>query len=494
MAAEKVDDVLVSSRETELAHIERSWERGAGALLTGAPGVGRTTLLDAALARAERRGAKVVRLGDPTALAPVLPLQHSRVPAQRAAPRGEPFPLRPGGGEDRPVIGVDDIHLIGPRALEQVHRLAGSGRAVLVATASSVAPLPDGVRHLLLRQSLRRIEVGAFDRSGSVKVLTARLGGAVAAGTAEKFWDLARGNARALRELTDSALEDGTLRKVRGRWQWPGLGGTPDGRLVALSELFLGPLSAEERELVSMLAVAGSFEAGLDFAAELGVAAESLNQRGVVVAERRGFGLLLRLAHPLCAAVLRGTLPELTTRRLRLVIAEGLEHAGVRSADDAARISRLRLGSGWIPEAAQASEAAEGALRCQDFALAEDLCRAVLPPGGAPDTDLAVLLAGSLAGQRRHGEAEALYAEAAEPVTGRAAPSGLVGARALNMAFGLGRPVDAEALVDVAAAGTPGDGGALAGARSVLRLVADRIGELCSAPEPALGPGPFASG
>ncbi|MFF7450300.1 MULTISPECIES: LuxR C-terminal-related transcriptional regulator [unclassified Streptomyces] len=469
MTAADITDVVVATREAELARVAWSWQRGVGVLLTGGTGVGKSALLRTALARAEQRGAHVIRLADLAGPAPLRPVG--------------PSAGGPSDGGGRRVVGVDDLHLLGPRPLARIRRLVAEG-AILLAAVPSQAPVPEGARQMLVKQMMEKLEVGAFDRSGSVKALTALLRGPVTADTAERFWDLAQGNPLALRALVDHGAAEGSLRKLRGSWHWPGLCGPPDDRLVALAELFLGDLSPDEQELVDLLAVAEPLAAGLAPVADLSDAAESLNRRGVVVVERHGFNLLLRLAHPLCAAVRRGMLSELTSHRLRTRIADALEHTGARSSDDAARIARLRLGTGWIPRPEQACAAAIGALRDQDFALAEQLCRVATVHDTPPDPDLMLVLGEAIAGQGRHAEAdthyaqaEAHYAEAAGSAAGPTAPAELIEARALNLAFGLHRPEKAAAMVEAARAASADEGRALAGVRSVLLLMTDRLAE-----------------
>ncbi|MFD3936181.1 LuxR C-terminal-related transcriptional regulator [Streptomyces sp. NPDC058611] len=408
-----------------------------GALLGGGPGVGKSALMDAALAQAERGGARVVR-GEGLAehLCSATPPQPQRLCT---------------------VIGIDDVHLVDQVTFGLVYRLVNSGQALLLATTETGAALPDGVRRLLVGNRIRRLDVDPLDRSGTVRMLTARLGGPVSVDAAARFWELSRGNPLTLRVLADHALAEGTLRPVRGSWQWPGLLGAPDGRLADLVDLLLGDLDPGERELVNMLAVAGPLEAGLPIVTELGDAAESLNRRGVVVARQSGFRLSLRLAHPLCEAVLLESMPELTARRLRRRIADAIEGVGARRRHDAARIGRARLGTGWQPEPERLRETVLSALRGQDHPLAERLCRAALAAGAGDG--LAALLGEALAGQRRHVEAEAQYAQAPHS-------RAVLRPRVLNMALGLGRLAEAEVIAET-------DGGV----RSLVRLFKDRIGE-----------------
>ncbi|MFD9434110.1 LuxR C-terminal-related transcriptional regulator [Streptomyces sp. NPDC060002] len=430
----------VTAREAELADIKQWTAAGVGALLVGEQGAGKSTLLNVALERAERAGARVVR-GD----GPGNQLS-AAVPPQPHAPRR------------RVTVAIDDVHLADPVTLGVAYRLVDSGQALLLATAPPGAALPGEVRRLLIAKRVRRLGVDALDRSGSVRMLSARLGGPVAVDTAERFWKLTQGNALTLRELADQALAEGTLRQVRGRWQWPGLQGAPDSRLVDLVELLLGDLDPGERELVNMLALAGPLETGLPIVDELGEAAESLNRRGVLVARRAGFRLDLRLALPLCEAVVAATLPELTARRLRRRIADAIEGAGSHRAGDVARIAGLGLGTGRrLPEPARLREAAVSALRGEDYSLAERLSRAALT--AAADEGAAVVLGEALAGQRRHVEAEAHFAQAAHATA-------VLRPRALNMSLGLGRLAEAEAVTETDL-----------GARALVRLFKDRIGD-----------------
>ncbi|MGD3110221.1 LuxR C-terminal-related transcriptional regulator [Streptomyces sp. YGL11-2] len=439
---------------------------GVGSLMVGGLGVGKSALLHTALERAERSGASVLRLGD-------LPGHPRAVPSRR-----------------RVVIGIDDIHRADSPALDLAHRLAQDGQALLLAAAPAGSSLPDGIRRLLVGKRIRRLPVAPFDRSGIAAVLASRIGGPVSADTVERFWELTRGNSLTLCELTEHALAEGSLQNVRGSWQWAGLVGVPDGHLADLSDLLLGELGPGERELVNILALAGPLEAGLPLVDELGPAAESLNLRGVVSTERAGLRLVLRLAHPLCEVVVASSLAELTARRLRLRIADALERTGARRLGDAARIARLRIGTGQLPRPARLRTAAADALRAQDFRLAEHLCRTVLATSAAPAPDLSLMLGEALAGQRRHTEAEACFGQLETSGAGPERHTELVRARARNLALGLHRPREAEAFVAEAAVhdrGAPAE--AYEQELSLARLLTDRLGEI----RPPAGSAPAAS-
>ncbi|GAA2916725.1 hypothetical protein GCM10020221_10860 [Streptomyces thioluteus] len=418
MVAEAVADGIPAARDAELADIDRSLRAGTGVLLVGEPGSGRSTLLRAASERARRAGFRVVRLED----AP-------DVPDTGRSVRG------PG---DRAVVTADDIHLADPAALAALHRPVRDGRLVVLATAPTGVPLPREVRRLVLDKELGRLEIRPFDRTAVARILAARFGGPVPVGTAERFWELSRGNALILRELMDCAPDDGGP---------PYEGGMPDGRLTELSELLLGDLTEDERDLVRMLALAGPLGAGLPVVTELGGAAEALDRRGVVTMERSGLRLSLRLTRPLCEAVVRGSLPELTARRLRIRVADAIEATGARRRGDVARLVALRMDTGRQPGPAEVRTAALDALRNHDFAFAERLCATVLSFEMSPAPDIALLLGRALAGQRRHQVAEALFAGVRRGEADPVCHADVVRARFLNLALGLHRVPEAEAVV-----------------------------------------------
>ncbi|MFI6414823.1 LuxR C-terminal-related transcriptional regulator [Streptomyces sp. NPDC050585] len=455
-------------REVELREIERFLALGVSVLAVGGPGVGKSTLLGAALDRAARAGAHIVR---PDALTD--PRRLVRGPRRRV------------------VVAADDLAAADPGALATACRLVSEGQALLLASASPADPLPEALRRLLIGGLVRRVTVEPFGRSETAAVLRALLGGPVDTATAERFWQLSRGNALVLRELADHAVAAGALTPVRGNWHWPGLTGAPDSRLTDLAGLLLGELDPAERELVGFLALAGSLDAGLPLVADARDAAEALDRRGVIVTERRGFQLTLRLAHPLCEAVVPWLLPELTARRMRAQLADALEAAGGRRPGELLRAATLRLATGTAPRRDHLEPAAAEALAHHDFALAERLCRAALTEGRAPTPSLALLLGRALAGQGRHAEAEDHFRDAAGAQSGPEARTALLGARAVNLALGLHRPADAAALVDAAVRDTaarrgadPADGHA-AGADPDSATGADAVRAAGADPVPA---------
>ncbi|MFE3743433.1 LuxR C-terminal-related transcriptional regulator [Streptomyces sp. NPDC059134] len=472
-------------RDTELRRIGSAVGRGRGVLLDGGPGVGKSRLLRAALRRAAEDGAEVRWLsgagrGEEETSALLADWADGYVGESLGIPAHFLDAAYPGG---RFVLGLDDAHLLAAAPAARLRGLVTDGRVTLVAATEAGAHAADGISRLWVERSVERLEIGAFDRSAMAEAVHHRLGGHVVAATLEGLWRLTLGNPLLVTEVVDSAVAAGRLRREDGVWHCTGPDLPPSRRLTDLVKLRLGPLAPDERELVEMIALAEPLDAGLPVVAGLARAAESLNRRGVVVAERGGSRLRLRLAFPLYAPVVAAALPELTGLRLRRRLADALDGAGPQSDDDRLRMVVLRIDAGQLPDPAHLQSAARIALRRQEFVRAERLCLLALRAPGGDTTALAQLRGHALAGQRRHAEAEAVFDAVCAPGTPAAAAQSAefvpaVRARAVNMAWGLGRVEDAAAVLDAAVTVTPeADQGPLQETRTVIGLLGDRLAE-----------------
>ncbi|MFJ5840364.1 LuxR C-terminal-related transcriptional regulator [Streptomyces shenzhenensis] len=484
MSEETVTEWPLAGRDAELDRIGSAVDGGRGVLLVGSPGVGKSRLLRAVLLRAAERGAEVGRLSGAGRSA----AEMSAVLADRYGhvPWGDPEPPDDGSFPvARFVLGLDDAHLLAPAPAARLRGLVMDGHVTLVAAAEAGARTADGITRVWVERLVERVEIGPFDRSALAEILHARLGGPVGASTLEHLWEFTLGNALFLTELVDSALADSSLRPEGGVWKWAVGEWRPNGRLADLVRLRLGNLAADERTLVEMIALAEPLDAGLPAVAELTRAAEALNRRGIVVAERSGPRLRLRLANPLYARVLASDLPELVGARLRSRLADALESSGPECDDDWLRMVELRIDAGQLPDKEYLTAAARAALRRLDFVLAERLC--LLAPR-SESVALDLLRGHALAGQHRYAEAEAVFAA----VCGRGTPAPAlppaefalaVRTRAVNMAWGLHRVQDAGAVLDAAVAVTGQE--PLQGTRVVLRLLEDRLQEAAAMGEAA---------
>ncbi len=496
---------VLAGRESELGAAGAALRQGGGVLLTGGSGVGRTRLLAAVLEEAAAAGRTVVTVGG--------------VGGRRGAGGVRAFGsvaeclrwLRQSGGGQRVVLGCDDAHLLDEADAHRVYRTAAAGQLAVAATVRQDARHPVGVDRLWVEQLVERVEVAPFDRTATAAVLRARLGGRLDTGSLERLWSATQGNALVLRELVEHALDDGSLRREREVWSWSGLAGDPPRRLADVLLLWLRELSAQEEELVGMLAVAEPLEADAVARRGLASAAEALSRRGVVRVEQTGRRVRLRLALPLAGRTVVSRMSALTARRLRLQAAEAIEDGERTGPDEVLRTVTLRVAAGLVPERRLLLEAARTAVRRQEFARAEQLCRLVTDEDsgergdrGAGRTaeggsgEVALLLGQVLAGQGRHEEAEEVFASVQGRPGGAAGRAEAVAARVANIAFGLGRVETAAAVLEeergrLGAA----DAGSLLTARAVLAVLADRLPEAVAAGEAVAGlggPGPVPIG
>ncbi|MFH9333473.1 LuxR C-terminal-related transcriptional regulator [Streptomyces althioticus] len=492
---------VLAGRESELGAAGAALRQGGGVLLTGGPGVGRTRLLAAVLEEAAAAGRTVVTVGG--------------VGGRRGSGGVRAFGsvaeclrwLRQSGGGQRVVLGCDDAHLLDEADAHRVYRTAAAGQLAVAATVRQDARHPVGVDRLWVEQLVERVEVAPFDRTATAAVLRARLGGRLDAGSLERLWSATQGNALVLRELVEHALDEGSLRREREVWSWSGLAGGPPRRLADVLLLWLRDLSAQEEELVGMLAVAEPLEADAVARRGLASAAEALSRRGVVRVEQTGRRVRLRLALPLAGRTVVSRMPALTARRLRLQAAEAIEDGERTGPDEVLRTVTLRVAAGLVPERRLLLEAARTAVRRQEFARAEQLCRLVTDEdsgergagraeGGSGE--VALLLGRVLAGQGRHEEAEEVFASVRGCPGGAAGRAEAVAARVANIAFGLGRVETAAAVLEEEQRRLGGAGaGSLLTARAVLAVLADRLPEAVAAGEAVVGlggPGPVPAG
>ncbi|MFI6344295.1 LuxR C-terminal-related transcriptional regulator [Streptomyces sp. NPDC050560] len=513
----------ITARDTELQHIRSALGRRGGALLVGAPGVGKSLLLSTALRQAADEGRTVLHVGGVG--------WSGDTRARGFGTLAECLDsIRPstedGTGGPPPLVGIDDAHLVDSPSSVQLHRLVTAGRLSVLAATRQDAPTPPGVDKLWVERLVEHIEVARFDSSAMGQVLRARLGGHTDTTTLERLWAATHGNALMLRELIEHALEDGTLECADGVWRWSGLTARPGKRLSDVIRVGLRDLSSEEHELVHMLAIMEPLELEIVAAAGLAKAAESLDLRGIVSVERTRARVRLRLAVPLSRVVVASRMSDLTAQRLRREIADALERTGARGDDDVLRIVSLRVEAGLTPDHTALLKAARIAIRRRDFTLAERMCLLALqePPGTPeppplhvpmPDsagyvTDVrrlltrvdrrpdeavdrvraALLLGEVLVGQGHSVEAETVFSAALEtrvrvPVDEYVAASHT---RIVNMAWSLGRIDDArELLARTVARVEPEHADALHGTGAVIAVMSDRLDEAVTIGEAMLG-------
>jgi DNA-binding CsgD family transcriptional regulator len=378
-------------RDQELPELTAAVLAHRGAVITGAAGVGKTTLAMTGLRVAEERGMSVARAaatwasrGLPFgALAPFLP-PDPRGDGLDREDRGELLRRygravagRAGG---RPlVVFVDDAHLLDGGSATLVHQLALTRAATVVVTVRSGEVVPDPVVALWKDGQAERIELGVLGDTEIEELLVKALGGPVDAASVRQLADHSGGNPMVLRDLVTGALDSGALAADGSLWRLQG-GLRPTARLVELAALRLRDLSAAERAVLELVTVGEPLGQGELARLADPAAVEGLERRGFVTSRMDGRRLQLWLGHPVYGDVIRVGISALGERGVARSLAEVIEAAGGRRRQDTLRLASLRLAGGG----GSAGLMAAGALAARgrhDHSLAERLARAAIAEG-----------------------------------------------------------------------------------------------------------------
>ncbi len=349
----------------------------------------------------------------------------------------------------RPVIGVDDAHLLDDGSAGLLLHLVLADAATVIATVRSNEPAPDALTALWKDGLAQRMDLQRMSHAEVGALVAAVLGGEVAPVTQRDLASLSAGNPLLARELVLTAVEAETLRQVDGVWRW-------DGRIVLAPRLVdvvdarLKGLSAAAREFLGLVALGEPLPGALvDELGEVEAVVE-LERRGLVEPMRQGRRLTYRLGHPLYGEVVVEQFGEAGRRGLRRRLADALESQGLRRDDDGLRATVLRLDAGLAADPISLTRAAEQANHRRDHELAARLATAALGAGATPRAALALAVARNR--RNRFAEAEELLAGMAEHVLSEGDPALVhryVRERFTALHFGLG---DSTTALEVLAA------------------------------------------
>lgn len=317
--------------------------------------------------------------------------------------------LAEAAGGRRTLVVVDDAHLLDDMSAAFIHQLVVSGAAAVLATVRSGEALPPGVLSLSKDALVPRLELQPLGPAEFADLLTAVLGGEAEPETRQRLWSVTAGSVLFLRILLADALEAGTLCRAGDRWRW-----VPNAVGPRLAELLaerLGRPEGQRRSLIEFLAVGEPLGADLlgQLVPEVNLAEEE--RRGLIVVEEKRRRAEVRLAHPLFSEVVRAQLPVLARRSLQRRLAEALEAAGSRRQGDLLRLAVLWVESASAADATLLMQAARQARQVFDPALAVRLARASVEV--APSFEAGLVLGGALADK-------GCFAEAAEVLDGLA--------------------------------------------------------------------------
>jgi DNA-binding CsgD family transcriptional regulator len=379
-------------RKGELARAEWILASGAGVLILGDAGIGKTALARRLADRAAAEGAGVlgvtgraVSSGAPfeafvDLLADAVPTQAGAAQAGTAQAGAAPLTAAAVAGRvsasvtgARLMLVVDDVGLLDEGSARVLLHLALAG-ATVIATARQL-PLPDPVESLWRDGRCERLDLGGLTEDEAAELLETQLGGPVDPAASAAIASRAQGNPLLLRELIQAALQRSVLVRRDAVWV---LNGPP-------------PLSGGIRDLVaSRVAAAGKAErvaletiaAGEPLPLEVAIAVTgeavliALEEARLIAVREGAAGTEVAAAHPLYGEVLRADMPVLRLRRLRLALAGALEACQHPRPHDLVRAAGWRLDSGQADDPERLLTAARAA-RGISLAMAERLARHV---------------------------------------------------------------------------------------------------------------------
>ncbi len=299
-------------REAERARIEciiGNDGHPAGVLIAGDAGVGKSRLLAECLGP-ERRAAWVV--GNRSTRDFPLAAFTDWVPSPTLALESQAV-LREtlsnflGDLEGaRPIVAVDDAHLLDPLSALLVQRITLGGHARVLMTVRTVAPLPEAIAALLHNGWVERIELAPLTERQVADLLEATLGHPFESHSLRRLLTVTGGSTRFLRELVESEIAGGGLVLANNRWYWSTLANVP----TSITDLVLSRIHAapsDLRELCDHLALYEPMELGTLSALTSGEAVDTCEAADLCRSERRprDGSVWVRLAHPLYGEALR---------------------------------------------------------------------------------------------------------------------------------------------------------------------------------------------
>jgi len=458
----------------------------SGVVIVGDAGVGKTRLAREALARlaapgrcaewvTATRSAAVIPLGAVSHLLPPNCPDDGGLAAFLHAARH----FTASGGR-RMVLAVDDAHLLDDPSAALVHHLAMRRLAFVLVTVRLGEDTPDAVAALWRENLTVRLDLGPLGSRALDEIVDHTLDGVLDAVSRRELHRICAGNPLLLRELLQAGTETRVLREQAGLWRWTG--GLPV--TTRLAEVVAARLDTVPDDVGDALEVIACGEPlSLDLLDRLvgphvAVAAE---RTGLMVSERSGRRVLVRLAHPLYAEIIRARLAPARVRRVWERIAAALADTPMRRRDDHlfAGLAHLRAQRRTDPDLLLT--AARRAYARIDLDLAEALARAAREAGGGWQADQ--LLAEALDRNGRHTEAAGVLPH--PPAGDDVEHVRWAVTRARVLYWGFGQAGEAERILS-GTAGRPGQGPADA-TRSWILLFDGRCPDSIRAAEAVLG-------
>jgi ATP/maltotriose-dependent transcriptional regulator MalT len=449
---------------------------GRGCVLVGEPGVGKTRLAQEVLEAARGLGhptrwvvatqaARSIAFG---AVAHLLPALGPGADSPLGMLQRALGALASSEDDRRPVLGVDDAHLLDDSSSALVHMAASVANVLVVVTARGDVEASELVTALWKDGRADRVDLQPLERPDMIALAGDILGGSLDHRTEHLLWRATRGNPLYLRELLLSGLDGGQLQHVDDLWRWHGALRVGS----RLSEVIGGRLrgmSRDLREALEIVAVAEHLELSL-FERLAGEAMLREAERGgfiTIVSDGRRQSV--RLLHPLYAEVLRQAIPEHRARRILGGLVEALEATSARRQGDLLRSCDWRVRAGLPVPDVTLLAGARLARETGDARLAERLLGLVDQDGASNGTRL--LLSDALFTAARPVEAERLLASLDLTLLAEDEAAEATLMRVDNLTYRLGRPCEAQVVLDGLGRAWPGEPPWLPYCRGLLAVV-----------------------
>jgi DNA-binding NarL/FixJ family response regulator len=295
---------------------------------------------------------------------------------------------------------VDDGQELDDASAWLLHQLVATDSIVMLATVRSGVQPPVALTGLWKDSLAQRVELGSLNQRETTELLTAVLGGPLAASSAERLWQVTGGNPLYLREVVLASHETQALRLASGEWRWTGEW-AKGARLQEIVATRLGRLDPDELTAMEMIAVTGgSLPLELLESLTTPLAIEGLEDRSLVMVETSGRRLGVSIAHPVHAEVIRAGLPPLRERSMRRNLVNAVLATGARRSSDSVRLACWSIESGLDADPITLALGADGTLFRLGLALAARLdeilldspLRFPLPPAPVVPHDPALAL------------------------------------------------------------------------------------------------------
>ncbi len=437
----------------EIERAERERAGPGGVIVAGPAGVGKTRLLTEARIRSGpdiplvigTRSDALTPYGAVSHLAPGSSLHHHADATSWYADVGAA--LARGDGR-RPVLMVDDAHLLdGPSAALVLH-LAVTATVTVIATIRYGEECPDPVSALWRDGLARRVDLQPFSRAETEALIADVLGGPVGGRAVQLLVETCAGNALFVHEVLTAARASGALRAVDGVWRWNGE--VPNApRLVDAIEARMAGVDERTRRALAVVALGEPLDVELAVTV-VGADALAAAERAGLVRITGGRGSeTCAPTHPLYGEVVLNGLGYFERRRLAGELADALAATDPDRDETRLLLTRRRLEAGRDVPADELVAAAVIANDAFDFDLGAHLADQALAGGAGPLGVVARARAANALGDaegaaRLLADAEeAILATASLEVHTRYVDAGF---NALHMA--LGRSDDALAMLE----------------------------------------------